>query len=117
MTPRLLPPRALLRLEVDKRRAVEAVEAAHIEARALDALAVLRHRERTTVAINRSRPGAADAVELCLLAEGLRDVITVPADEQLSAMLESSTYSLGALKPSTRTAIKRLGLAVADQLV
>ena len=84
---------------------------------ALDALAALRHRERTTVTINRSRSSAADAVELCLLAEGLNDVVTVPADEQLSAMLESGTYSLGAVKPSTRTAIKRLGLAVADQLV
>jgi MinD-like ATPase involved in chromosome partitioning or flagellar assembly len=84
---------------------------------ALDALALLRHPERTTVAINRSRPGEADAVELCLLAEGPHEVVTVPADEQLSAMLESGTYALSALKPPTRTAIKRLGLAVADQLV
>ena len=32
-------------------------------------------------------------------------------------MLETSTYTLGALRPQTRTAIKRLGLAVAEQLV
>jgi MinD-like ATPase involved in chromosome partitioning or flagellar assembly len=83
---------------------------------ALDGLALVP-RERTTVAINRSRPGAADAVELCLLAERPRDVVTVPDDDQLDAMLESGTYTLGALRPSTRTAIKRLGRAVAEQLV
>jgi hypothetical protein len=32
-------------------------------------------------------------------------------------MLESATYTLGALQPKTRTSIKRLGLAVAEQLV
>jgi MinD-like ATPase involved in chromosome partitioning or flagellar assembly len=84
---------------------------------ALDALALLHHRERTTVAVNRSRAGAAEAVELCLLAEHPHDVVTIPEDERLAAMLETSTYTLGALRPHTRTAIKRLGLAVAEQLV
>ena len=84
---------------------------------ALDALALLHHRERTTVAVNRERAGAADAVELCLLAEHPHDVVTIPDDERLAAMLETSTYTLGALRPQTRTAIKRLGLAVAEQLV
>jgi MinD-like ATPase involved in chromosome partitioning or flagellar assembly len=84
---------------------------------ALDALSLLRHRERTTMVINRSYRGAADAVELCLLAERPHDVVTVPDDGRLVAMLESGTYNLGALGPPTRTAIKRLGLCVAEQLV
>lgn len=85
-------------------------------AAALDALAVLRQRERTTVAINRSR-GSADAVELCFLAERPHQVVNLAHDEQLAGMLESGTYSLGALECRTRMAIKRLGLAVAEQLV
>ena len=84
---------------------------------ALDALVLLDCRERTTVAINHAHGSAADAVELCVLAERPHDVVPVPDDEQLTAMLESGTYTLGALRPSTRTAIKRLGLAVAEQLV
>jgi hypothetical protein len=43
--------------------------------------------------------------------------VAVPYDAQLASMLESRTYSLGALGASTRTAIKRLGVSVADQLV
>jgi MinD-like ATPase involved in chromosome partitioning or flagellar assembly len=86
-------------------------------AAALEALALLRQRERTTVAINRTRGGDADAVGLCLLAERPHRVVTVPDDEQLGAMLESGTYTLGGLRSPTRTAIKRLGLAVAEQLV
>ena len=82
---------------------------------ALDALALLQHRERTTVAVNRSGAGATNAVELCLLAEHPRDVVTVPDDERLGGMLETSTYTLGALPPQNPTAIKRLGLAVTDR--
>jgi MinD-like ATPase involved in chromosome partitioning or flagellar assembly len=84
---------------------------------ALDALTLLQRRERTTVAVNRSHPGVADAVELCLLAEHPHEVVTIPYDEPLAAMLESGTYTLGGLRPPTRTAIKQLGLAVAEQLV
>lgn len=81
----------------------------------LEALAHLRRRERTTVAINGSRSDAA-------VEERFRDgrphqTVTIPYDEQLAAMLERRTYSLGALATPTRTAIKRLGLAVAEQLV
>jgi len=83
---------------------------------ALDGLELLPHRERTTVAINRARPGAADAVELCMLAEQPRDVVTLPHDDQLDAMLESGTYTIGGVRSLTRAAIKRLGLAVAEQL-
>jgi MinD-like ATPase involved in chromosome partitioning or flagellar assembly len=86
-------------------------------AAALDALALLRRRERTTVAVNRARDKTADSLELCLLAEHPHRVVTVPHDQQLATMLETGTYSLGALDTPTRIAIKSLGLAVADQLV
>jgi MinD-like ATPase involved in chromosome partitioning or flagellar assembly len=81
----------------------------------LDALAHLRRRERTTVAINGSRSDTTE--EERFLAERARSTVTIPYDEQLAAMLESRTYTLGALAAPTRTAIKRLGLAVAEQLV
>lgn len=84
---------------------------------ALEALALLRYRERTTVAINAPHRGGPGAVEQCFLAERPHRIVTVPHDPQLSAMLESGTYTLGALRSPTRTAIKRLGLAVADLLV
>ena len=51
------------------------------------------------------------------LAERPRSTVMIPYDEQLAAMLESCTYTIGALTAPTRTAIKRLGLAVAEQLV
>jgi MinD-like ATPase involved in chromosome partitioning or flagellar assembly len=85
---------------------------------ALEALALLRYRERTTVAINAPDSGGATAVvEQCFLAERPHGIVTVPHDAQLAAMLESCTYTLGALRSPTRSAVKRLGLAVADQLV
>jgi MinD-like ATPase involved in chromosome partitioning or flagellar assembly len=74
----------------------------------LEALSHLRRREHTTVVIN----GAADDTRI---DEGR--TVAVPYDAQLASMLESRTYSLGALGASTRTAIKRLGVSVADQLV
>jgi MinD-like ATPase involved in chromosome partitioning or flagellar assembly len=82
---------------------------------ALDALAHLRRRERTTVAINKAH--RATLVEQRVVAEYAHDTVTLPRDGQLAAMLESGTYTLGALDPPTRTAIKRLGLAVTEQLV
>jgi MinD-like ATPase involved in chromosome partitioning or flagellar assembly len=83
----------------------------------LDALALLRYRERTTVAINAPDPGRARGVEECFVAERPHRIVTLPHDTQLAGMLETGTYTLGALRAQTRTAIKRLGLAVADQLV
>jgi MinD-like ATPase involved in chromosome partitioning or flagellar assembly len=83
----------------------------------LEALALLRRHERTTVAINGSYGDVADALEQRLLAERPRCVVTVPHDERLASMLESGTYTLGALGSPTRMAIKRLGLAVAELLV
>ena len=43
--------------------------------------------------------------------------MTIPYDDQLAAMLDAGTYILGGLCRPTRVAIKRLGLAVAEQLV
>ena len=81
----------------------------------LDALEHLRQQDRTTVVINGSRSDTA--IEDRFLSEDPHSAVTLPYDEQLAAMLETRTYSLGALRPATRTAIKRLGLAVAEQLV
>jgi MinD-like ATPase involved in chromosome partitioning or flagellar assembly len=76
----------------------------------LEALAHLRRREHTTVAMNGARPDTT-------VDERFGNTVTIPYDPQLAAMLESRTYSLGALGSPTRTAIKRLGVAVADELV
>jgi MinD-like ATPase involved in chromosome partitioning or flagellar assembly len=76
----------------------------------LHARAHLGRPDHTVVAINRTdnhacgdgRPYAA---------------VTIPDDGQLATMLETRTYSLGALKTPTRLGVKRLGLVVAEQLV
>jgi MinD-like ATPase involved in chromosome partitioning or flagellar assembly len=84
----------------------------------LDALSHLQH-DRTTVAINKSYLRSADvrAVEERFRAEHLHRCVTLPYDEQLATMLDSGSYTLDALKRPTGLAIKRLGLAVAEQLV
>jgi MinD-like ATPase involved in chromosome partitioning or flagellar assembly len=74
----------------------------------LHARAHIRGPERITVAINRSDARGEDRPYRA---------VTIPDDHHLAAMLASRTYSLGALSGPTRTAIKRLGLAVAEQLV
>jgi MinD-like ATPase involved in chromosome partitioning or flagellar assembly len=84
----------------------------------LGALSHLQH-DHTTVAINRSRLDsvAVDAIEDRFRAEHLHRAVTVPHDEQLATMLDSGTYVLDALQRQTRLAVKRLGLAVAEQLI
>ena len=84
----------------------------------LEALAHLDH-DRTTVAINKTyqRSRAAQIVEDRFRAERLHRAVAIPYDEQLATMLDSGAYTLEALDGSTRRAIKRLGLAVAEQLV
>lgn len=84
----------------------------------LDALAHLKH-ERTTVAITKSHLRSADVrvIEERFRAEHLHRSVTIPHDDQLAAMLDTGAYSLDALKRPSRLAIKRLGLAVAEQLV
>jgi MinD-like ATPase involved in chromosome partitioning or flagellar assembly len=84
----------------------------------LDALAYVRHHH-TTVAINKSLldSSAVHTIEDRFRAEHLHRAVTIPYDDQLAGMLDSGTYALEALGYRTRVAIKRLGLAVADQLV
>jgi putative peptide zinc metalloprotease protein len=84
----------------------------------LEALSHLQH-DHTTVAINKShlRSAAIDVIEDRFRAEHLHRAVTIPHDEQLATMLDSGTYSLEALRRPTRVAVKRLGLAVAEQLV
>jgi len=80
----------------------------------LGALEHLQH-DHTTVAINRAR-APVTAVEDRFRAEHLHRAVTIPHDDRLAAMLDSGTYALDALPGATRLAIKRLGLAVAEQL-
>ena len=83
----------------------------------LGALSHLQHN-RTTVAINQYRGRSSDvgAVEDRFRAEHLHHSVTIPYDEQLATMLDSGTYSLEALRRPTRLPLRRLGLAVAEQL-
>jgi MinD-like ATPase involved in chromosome partitioning or flagellar assembly len=86
---------------------------------AIDALEQL-DRERTTVVVNRAHPRRAPevrAVEEYLQQRGLHRSVTLPEDRRLAAMLDCGAYSLGALDRGTRLPVKRLGLAVAEQLV
>jgi MinD-like ATPase involved in chromosome partitioning or flagellar assembly len=85
-------------------------------------IAALEHVEhdRTTVACNKFHArGAADLRELerRLRERRLHGSVAIPHDDQLAAMLDSGTYQLDALERTSRMAIKRLGLAVAEQLV
>jgi MinD-like ATPase involved in chromosome partitioning or flagellar assembly len=77
------------------------------------------HHEHTTVVINKSHLDsvAVDAIEDRFRAEHLHRAVTIPFDERLATMLDSGAYSLEALRRRSRVAVKRLGLAVADQLV
>jgi MinD-like ATPase involved in chromosome partitioning or flagellar assembly len=84
----------------------------------LEALSRLQH-DRTTVALNKSYLRSTDVrvIEECFRAQHLHRAVTIPYDEQLATMLDSGTYTLDALGRQSRVAIKRLGLAVAEQLV
>lgn len=84
----------------------------------LGALEHVRH-QRTTVVVNRSRPG--DRTQPSVLEERLRErrlhrLVGVPDDEQLAVMLDAGTYSLEALERPTRLAVKQLALGVAERL-
>ena len=84
----------------------------------LEALSHLPH-DHTTVAINKShlRSAAVELIEDRFRAEHLHRAVTIPHDDQMATMLDSGTYSLEALGRPTRLAVKRLGLAVVEQLV
>ena len=84
-------------------------------------LAALEHleHERTTVVANKFHArGPADLRELerRLRERRLHRSVAIPYDDQLAAMLDTGTYELDALERTSRMAIKRLGLAVAEQL-
>jgi MinD-like ATPase involved in chromosome partitioning or flagellar assembly len=84
-------------------------------------LAALEHleHERTTVAANKFHArGPADLRELerRLRERRLHRSVAIPYDDQLAAMLDTGTYDVDALARNTRLAIKRLGVAVAEQL-
>jgi MinD-like ATPase involved in chromosome partitioning or flagellar assembly len=83
-----------------------------------EALAHLPHN-RATLAINKSlaQPAGSSAIEDRFRTEHLHRAVTIPFDAALATMLDAGTYSLGALRGQTRIAVKRLGLAVAEQLV
>ncbi|MCA1679585.1 MAG: MinD/ParA family protein [Actinobacteria bacterium] len=85
----------------------------------LDALEHLEH-ERTTVALNKCSgraPGDLRALEQRLRDRRLHRTVAIPFDGQLATMLDSGTYQLDALERATRMALKRLAIAVAEQLV
>lgn len=85
-------------------------------------LAALDHlaHDRTTVVANKfhaRRPGDLQTLEARLRERRLHRCIAIPYDEQLAGMLDTATYELDALRRTTRVALKRVGLAVAEQLV
>lgn len=74
--------------------------------------------ERATLVLNKVDGRAAQrATERQLGRERIAQRVAVPADVQLKTMLDSGTFSLPGLGRSTRVPIKRLGFAVASQLV
>ena len=74
--------------------------------------------ENATLVLNKVEGGAGlAATERQFSRQRLSQRIAVPADLQLKTMLDSGTFSLSGLARSTRVPIKKLGLAVASQLV
>jgi putative peptide zinc metalloprotease protein len=76
-------------------------------------------RERTTVAINKTYPrSSADLwrIQQVFRDQRLHRSITLPHDDDLAARLDTGTYALSGLWPTTRLPVKQLGLAVAEQL-
>ena len=85
-------------------------------------LAALEHleHERTIVACNKfyaRRPADLAELERRLRERRLHRSVAIPHDDQLATMLDTGTYQLDALERTTRRALKRLGLAVTEQLV
>jgi len=84
----------------------------------LSALDHVEH-ERTTVLLNKatSRAPADDRlIEQRFREQRLHRSVVLPYDEQLQLMLDSGTFSLGALDRRVRMPAKQLALAVAEQL-
>ncbi len=84
----------------------------------LGALEHLSH-ERITVVVNKaiSSPGVdLGQIERRFSEQRLHRSRTLPLDERLQVMLDSGTYDLEDLSRPTRSAVKLLGLTVAEQL-
>jgi MinD-like ATPase involved in chromosome partitioning or flagellar assembly len=83
------------------------------------ALEYLEH-ENTTVACNKFHargPGDMHALSRRLDERRLHRCIALRYDDQLAYMLDTGTYQLDALERTSRSAIKRLGISVCEQLV
>jgi putative peptide zinc metalloprotease protein len=73
-----------------------------------------------TVVLNRApREGSGDRrqIEAAFRRQQVGKSVIVPYDDRLRVMLDSATYALDDLPRSTRMSVKRLGLAVAQDLV
>lgn len=73
-----------------------------------------------TVVLNKApREGSGDRqqIEAAFRRQRIGKSVIVPHDDRLRVMLDSATYQLDELPRKTRLAIKRLGLAVAQDLV
>lgn len=84
----------------------------------LGALEHLSH-ERITVVVNKavtSRGVDLGQIERRFSEQRLHRSRTLPLDERLQVMLDSGTYELENLSRPTRSAVKLLGLTVAEQL-
>jgi MinD-like ATPase involved in chromosome partitioning or flagellar assembly len=81
----------------------------------LEALRHIKH-DHATVAVNKAFDEPTAIMERFRAAQ-LHRAVAIPYDDELAAMLDSGAYSLEALRRDTRVAVKRLGLAVAEQLL
>jgi MinD-like ATPase involved in chromosome partitioning or flagellar assembly len=84
-------------------------------------LAALEHveHERTTLVVNKVSPRTP--VDHAVIEDSFRErrlhrSIVIPHDDQLQTMLDSGTYALDGLARPTRLPVKRLALAVSEQL-
>lgn len=77
--------------------------------------------ERVTMVVNKATRRELDAALAALDAElprhGIGRRVAIPEDPWLRAMLDDGTYSCEKLPLATRTAVKRLAVAVAEELV
>jgi MinD-like ATPase involved in chromosome partitioning or flagellar assembly len=85
---------------------------------ALDYVLLRLGGHQLTMVINKA-PRKADlkALESNLRGHRIPRHVTIPQDERLRQMLDSGTYVCERLERRTRTAVKQLALAIADQLV
>lgn len=74
--------------------------------------------ERLTLIMNKMPSvGYGDTLYEVFRKVGVRRQVAVPYDQQLATMLDTGTYTLEALRRPTRTAIREMGLFVAQRLV